>query len=173
MNKRTFTRTQSGQGLVEYALILAIVAIGAILILKLLGLAVERIFGITTASLGGKAQSAGAEIINITGADCYVISVGSSYAGGAFAATGYTGYFLKVDTNVPFDQLYTAGTEQDPMMGIFSPQTEIVAPPAISHITFSKDIAPFADGGLCPRTSVVQSLRGAIAVGPVNVMVIP
>jgi Flp pilus assembly pilin Flp len=173
MNKHTLIRSQSGQGLAEYALIIFIVAISAIVILSLLGVAVQRVYGLITASLGGKAEASGAEIIHITGADCYVIAKGSSYAGGVYAATGHTGYFLKVDTNVPLEQLNTAGTERDLMMSVFPALTTIVPPPAISHITFEKDIAPYADSGLCPRSSVVQSFKGAIAVSSINVVTIP
>src|SRR5689334_10219837 len=129
VRKRTVRTAWRGAGLIEYALILMLVAVSAIFVLSLVGLGVQRLFGLTTAVLGTKANATGAEVIHINGANCYVIAKGSSYAGGIYAATGYTGYFLKVDSNVPLDQMNSAGTELTVMMNIFTPQTTIVPPP--------------------------------------------
>jgi Flp pilus assembly pilin Flp len=169
MRKIAARRPQQGQGLIEYALILALVAVAAIVILGAVGVAVQRVIGLTAGALGAHKNSQVAQVINITAADCFVIDVGSSYMGGAFAANGYTGLFIKVDTNVPLDQLNMAGTESMLKMPLFEDQSTIVPPPGISHYTFRIDLATYTDATRCPHSSVVQSLQGAIAVSPVEV----
>lgn len=177
MNNKRSDKLQAGAGMVEYALVLVLVAVGTIVILGLAGVGAQRLYGIVGGVLGAKkSESSGSihgQVINITSANCYVIAVGSSYDGGLYAATGFTGYFLRVDTNVPLDQLNTAGTEQTLMMSVYAAQTTMVTPPGISNITFRMDSAHYPDASLCPRAAVVQSLQGSIAISPVEVDRIP
>ena len=53
VNRALSTRRQKGQGLTEYALIIALVAIVAVAALTLLGGQINTIFGDITTSLGG------------------------------------------------------------------------------------------------------------------------
>ena len=52
-------RTQSGQSLVEYALLLALVATVAIVVLFGIGLSVQRVYGLIAGVLGAKHDSTG------------------------------------------------------------------------------------------------------------------
>ena len=53
MNVRYLLRDEKGQGLTEYALIIALVAIVAVAALTLLGGQIDSIFGDITTELGG------------------------------------------------------------------------------------------------------------------------
>ncbi len=53
MNARYLLRDEKGQGLTEYALIIALVAIVAVAALTLLGGQIDAIFGSITGALGG------------------------------------------------------------------------------------------------------------------------
>ena len=160
----------------EYALILVLIAVGAILILSLTGIAIQRLYGVVGGAMGVKKQANGeiqGQIINITGATCLVVAVGSSYNSSAFFDTGYTAYFLKVDTNVPLDQLNTAGSENTLMLNVFTSESTPIAPPAVSSVTFTMDGVTRPDASICPKSAVVQSIQGSIAVSPVEIVQVP
>src|SRR5262245_2602949 len=57
--QRKLRRRSSGQGLVEYALILVLVAIVVIVVVGLAGLAVQRVYGVVAAVLGAKKEVTG------------------------------------------------------------------------------------------------------------------
>ncbi len=155
--------------MVEYALVLVLVALGSIVILGLAGVGVQRLYGVVSGVMGARRQAGdgaiSGQVINITGASCYV------YAPSGVFPSGYIGYFLKVETNIPLDQLNTAGTEQTLMLSVNNnpDQTTIVAPPGTSHITFEGSVPNSADSSLCPRVAIVQSIQGSIAVRPVDI----
>ena len=167
--KARLRKPQTGAGFVEYALALALVALVSIVILGLAGVGVQRLYGVAGGSLGARKQASGeiaGQYINITGATCYVVAVGSSYAGGVYAGSGHTGYVLKFDSNVPVAQLNTAGTEQILMLILDASQSDPVFP---GHFTYTADFAASPDASLCPRAAVVQSVQGSIAVAPVEI----
>lgn len=76
VNKRRINKfiraKSSGQGLVEYALILALAALVVIGVGALMGMAVQRIYGIVIGALGTNAPAAGGSI-EITEAICHVV----------------------------------------------------------------------------------------------------
>jgi Flp pilus assembly pilin Flp len=177
MKTKRGRKLQTGAGLVEYALILVLVAVGAITILSLAGVGVQRLYGVVGGAMGLKKDANdGAiqgQVINITGANCLIIAVGSAYDGGIYAATGSTTFVLKVDTNVDLTQLNTAGTENTLMMDEDTVASNPVPPPALSNLVFKLDSVPYPDASACPSTAIVQSVQGSIAVSPVEVDQIP
>src|SRR5258708_6355604 len=86
IERNLMSKLREGAGMVEYALVLVLVAVATMLILSLTGVGIQRIYGIVGGMLGvnNKSKSVGGttgQLINITGASCYMIAVGSSYAG--------------------------------------------------------------------------------------------
>ena len=65
-----FKRTHKAQGLVEYALIIVLVAVVVTAIAFMLGLAIHRVYGLVTGSLGGTHDANGAVQIRIEQARC-------------------------------------------------------------------------------------------------------
>jgi Flp pilus assembly pilin Flp len=63
-------RSYKAQGLVEYALIIVLVAVVVTAIAFMLGLAVHRVYGLVAGSLGGNQSSGGAVQIRIEQARC-------------------------------------------------------------------------------------------------------
>src|SRR5260221_5700259 len=126
IEKRPFGKLRRGAGLVEYALVLALIALGTIVILGLSGVSIQRIYGIVGGFLGVK-QTTGVggtsgQVLNIASGDCLVVPVGSCYGAidplnpcppnpGPYTGSGHTGYYLKINTNVAVDQLNAVGTE--------------------------------------------------------------
>jgi len=143
-------RTQSGQSLVEYALLLALVATVAIVVLFGIGLSVQRVYGLIAGVLGAKHDSAGgAHTIVIDTALC--VSV---------AATGKTGLWVTGSTSDPLSSL-TGSTEH----GGQGP----VSPDAAGFV-YNPQIASTADVSQCPKAVVIQSQSGAIAITPLTVV---
>lgn len=62
--KRNLKRSRNGQGLVEYAIVISLVAIVSIVILGLLGLAVSRSYGLIAGALGAKKEIGSAAVQN-------------------------------------------------------------------------------------------------------------
>ncbi|MBX3085282.1 MAG: hypothetical protein KF716_26855 [Anaerolineae bacterium] len=68
--KRILKRSYKAQGLVEYALIIVLVAVVVTAIAFMLGLAVHRVYGLVAGSLGGTHDATGAVQIRIEQARC-------------------------------------------------------------------------------------------------------
>src|SRR5438046_752356 len=100
---------QAGQGLVEYALVLVLVAVVCIAIMFATGLSIQRVYGLIAGALGTKhdADYQG-EQIAIDLAICYLVPEG--YPG---HATGLTSVRIDGHTNVPIDQLTLATDNVD------------------------------------------------------------
>jgi Flp pilus assembly pilin Flp len=83
-------RSYRGQGLAEYALIIALVAIVVVAIGLVLGLAVQRGFGLVTGALNNTSSNSGS--LMITNSVCGTVP-------------GQTGMRVHGLTNIPLDQL--------------------------------------------------------------------
>src|SRR5690349_18357556 len=70
MHNRRHQHPEQGQGLVEYALIVVLVAILVVGAGYLIGLAAQRIYGIVAGALGASHKTTGARVIEITTAEC-------------------------------------------------------------------------------------------------------
>src|ERR1700694_590290 len=77
MNGKRLRKSQSGQGLVEYALILVLVALAVIVAAFLVGQATTRIFGVVLGATGGKADTGATQIY---AAECVVDTTASKTA---------------------------------------------------------------------------------------------
>jgi Flp pilus assembly pilin Flp len=146
---------KQGQSLVEYALILVLVAVTVIVVARLVGLATERVFGVTVAALGTTAEVAGNDgFIEITSATCYAVR-----------STGEVGLWVLGNSNIPPDQL-TGSTE------VTVNQVPVTANG--SGFKYNPNIVSFpaektkALTSLCPNAVVIQSSGGAMAVAPVQ-----
>ena len=151
---RRKVRGVRGQGLAEYGLILALVAIVVIVVLSLVGMAVNRGLGLVLGSLGGQkndpsAASSETDAIDIAQASCYIVT-----------ASNETQIIISLNTspNIDVADLTIStpnGTLTEPITG---------SPTAYSQTTTISGIDP----ANCPLTVVVQSKR-ATAVKPVSV----
>ncbi len=143
-------RGRSGQSLVEYALLLALVAVVAATILFGIGLSVQRVYGVIAAVLGAKHDTTGSSnTIVIDTALC--VSV---------AATGKTG-------------LWVTGTTNEPLANLIASTERVGQGPVSaggSGFVYNPEIASVADTNLCPKAVVVQSRTGAIAITPLTVV---
>lgn len=152
---------KAGQGLVEYALILALVAIVVIGIAFVLGQAVQRLYGIVGGALGAKYNTGGQHAIEITSAQC--IAVQSAHE---------TGLYVVGLTNEDLNNL-TGSTEQAVGTGLGHLPSP-VDPNGPDGFKFHPLLSPTAaDLSLCPRSVVIQSTDGAIALSPVSAEISP
>ncbi len=144
MQKR---QLQRGQGLAEYAIVILLVAIVAVLVLGLLGLAVTRVYGLIGGALGSK-KEADTHIYfdpdqlprcgiygghTILYGQLYVIGISSNPAEVRSAVTVSTDTTFTIDLN-----------ENNPSIGLWNIQ---------------KDFGAVSDDGLCPRSIVVQTSK--------------
>jgi Flp pilus assembly pilin Flp len=160
MNRRK-PRTK-GQGLVEYALILVLVAVVTIVILHFFGHGAQRIFGIVAGTLGTKIESNGLEIGY---AECVV---DHSINKTTLWVRGYT----------KFDPTELVGSTEKAHGGdiaqnnnTFKPGTDPkgLGRPSTGAETFKyTPTLGKADASLCARVVVIQSDNGAIAAWPVT-----
>jgi Flp pilus assembly pilin Flp len=156
MKTQQLRKNTKGQGLVEYALILSLVALVTIVVTFLLGQAAQRVYGVTAGALGAKYNASGAETITITSAQCI-----------AEQSSNRTGMWVLFESNVnPGDLI--AGTDKivDGMIAngaaINSHGAGYTYNPLLSDSS--------ADTGLCPKAVTIQTKSGAIAVAPVEVV---
>jgi Flp pilus assembly pilin Flp len=130
--------SERGQGLVEYALILALVAVASIVILALLGPAVQRVLGIVTGALGTRATTS--QVVTFDGnqhARCgYLTGVG-------------TGFYMQFYTAASPDQLQISTDNNVSLM--LTPDTTLPGRYQLSQLL---DSAERTD--LCPRSVVIQ-----------------
>jgi Flp pilus assembly pilin Flp len=160
MDKKRLYKRERGQSLVEYALILVLVAVVAIVALGLVGLAAQRIFGVTVGALGVRHNSTGIiEFSQETPPMCILRASDPDWP------TGFTGILIYGTTSEDLaDLTYSSnlsvntGLGGDPIVlqengdGGFS----------VNHV-----LADHPDRSLCPSSVVIQSKNGAIAVAPV------
>src|SRR5947208_13744175 len=93
-------RTEQGQGLVAYALILILVALAVIVAIRLVGLAFQRNYGVIAGVLGVTHNTSDQHIIEIMNAQCI-----------ALESAQLTGLWVLGNTNEDVADL-TASTEQ-------------------------------------------------------------
>ncbi len=153
---------EHGQGLVEYALILALVALVVIVGAYLLGQAVQRVYGVITGALGAKYDTIGARSIVIESAQCFAVQ-----------STHQTGlYVLGTIAGEDVANL-TGSTEQAVGTGLGGLSSPVEANGDFGF-KFHPLLSPSAaDLSLCPRAVVIQSKDGAIAVSPVTAEMVP
>ncbi len=151
-------RGQSGQSLVEYALILVLVAIVAIVALFAVGLATQKGFGLVVGALGQKKDAAGAIVIDL--AQCGVMP-------------GMTGLRVEGTTSYDASQLTVSSTIPTVLDTSYNPipLSSLLVTGGPGPFVWSAPFAMTADLGLCPPSIVIQSKDGAIAVSPLEVVV--
>jgi Flp pilus assembly pilin Flp len=158
--KRDPGRTERGQGLVAYALILVLVALAVIVALRLTGRAVQRNYGVIAGALGVTHNTSGQQIIEIMNAQCI-----------ALESAQLTGLWVLGNTNEDVADL-TASTEQavgTGMDGLNSP----VESNGANGFKFHPLLAYKADLSVCPQAVVIQARDGAIAVAPITKVMKP
>lgn len=149
----------AGQGLVEYALILVLVAIVVVGAASLMGLAAQRVYGVIAASLGAKHDTNADHTLTITTALCI-----------AKQAQNLTGLWVVGDTSEDVSNL-TGSTESavgTGMGGAVSPVEAMGTSGGLTSYKFHPLLANVADLSVCPKAVVIQSSSGAIAVAPVT-----
>jgi Flp pilus assembly pilin Flp len=150
-----------GQGLVEYALILALVALVVIAVTFLIGLSVQRVYGLVVGALGINHGSSALNIESSPPPACYL--VGST-----------TNIYLKGYTNQQFSELTfsTNLTYNSDASG--TAITPIRAAPGNSGTSGAFEVgyqlAPVRDRTKCPTTAVIQAQDGTIATTPIIVI---
>jgi pilus assembly protein Flp/PilA len=161
MNPRRLQNCQHGQGLVEYALILVLVAVVVIVAASLLGQAVQRVYGVISGALGAKYDAVGTHAIEITTAQCIAVK-----------SSNLTGLWVVGNTNEDVANL-TGSTDKavgTGMGGLASP-VEVNGPNGFKFHPLLLDNA--ADLSVCPKAVVIQAKDGAIAVSPVTAVMEP
>ncbi|HRE49254.1 MAG TPA: hypothetical protein PLD47_16125 [Aggregatilineales bacterium] len=131
-------RQVKGQGMAEYALTLALVSLGAIVVLALVGAAVQRVFGVVVGGLGSRVETNASQIIFDPGQLPRCGYFGSDMV---FYMKGFTNAAVS-DLAVSFD-IPLSGTISEDGPGVFSVM-----------ITVAADTKDFA---VCPHSVVVQS----------------
>ena len=146
---------QEGHGLVEYALILALVALVAIVVVALTGVAAQRGYGVLGGALGARYDTQGQRVVEITGAQCI-----------ALQSANLTGLWVIGNTNYDVAHL-TGSTERAIGTGLEGLPAPIEAN-GPSGFKFHPLLAYKADLGVCPKSVVIQAADGAVAVAPVS-----
>ncbi len=160
MSHQTLDRKESGQGMVEYALILALVAVAAMTVLSLVGLSVQRSLAVVAGVMGADHDMNDRAILQIVTAQCIAV-----------ASSGLTGMWVTGVTDQDISTL-TASSEQGINVGVDGLSAGVVAS-GPNTFQYNPLLAYRADVGVCPRTIVVQSASGAVAIAPVDVVVMP
>ncbi len=161
MNRACQHYTPRGQGLVEYALILALVAVVVIAVAFLLGQATQRVYGVIGGAVGITYNSVGQHAIEITTAECI-----------AEQASNLTGLWVVGITNEDVANLtgstnLAVGTGID---GAPSP-VEINGPNGFKFHPLLLEHG--TDLSVCPVSVVIQAKDGAIAISPVTAVMRP
>ena len=140
-------KSQRGQGLPEYALIIALVAIVGIVILGVVGLAATRNFGLIAGALGAKK-----DVYQPT-ADYYIYfnEAGDNNPPECGKSSGNTLLYAQITSNI--DPAYLSATTENANIGVtVATNTSAVAP--IGNLLISS-VLP-ADTP-CPLSLVIQS----------------
>ncbi len=153
-------RSESGQSLAEYALILVLVAVVAIVALFAIGLATQRDLGIVTGSLGARKSSGS---LTITDAECAIQTSGDG--------SPQTSIYVIGTTTIPTGNLRGSA---DVNKGIAVSQVKNLMETSVFDTgggtfrwnpTISDKAADFS---LCPQAVVIQSKDGTIATAPLT-----
>ena len=153
MRTKKIGKRNSGQALVEYVLILALVAVVVIAILGLVGFAIQRNFGIIAAVFGAKKEETG------------VITFSYYPRCGHITGQG-TGLYAVIITNIPSTDL-TVSTDT----GFITVLTPTAGGYAIQPL-FTPPGQDIDDTSLCPHGLVVQASQaygGTSALYPVTI----
>jgi hypothetical protein len=153
--KRYPRRTEHGQGLVAYALILILVGLAVIVAIRLVGLAVQRNYGVLAGTLGVTHNTSGQHIIEIVNAQCIAVE-----------SARLTGLWVFGNTNEDVADL-AASTEQAVGTGMDSLPSPVESN-GRNSFKFHPLLAYKADLSVCPQAVVIQGKDGAIAVAPIT-----
>jgi Flp pilus assembly pilin Flp len=171
MSKKPNRRAQNGQGLVEYALIIVLVALVAIIILSLLGMAISRGLGIVAAALGAKHNStvASGSAVEIQQAECHIVPLNSTQGGlcpgGDWCGKTVLRILGMTSPNIALSDL-NISTDR----GFADTITTNNGTP--NSFLYQKIIADPADSSACPLSVVVQSQSAKVtSLMPIQVYV--
>jgi Flp pilus assembly pilin Flp len=156
---------QAGQGLVEYALVLVLVAVVCIAIMFATGLSVQRVYGVVASVLGAKhdVENYQGERIVIEQAECVTLDPGNPHYTGL--PNGARALRIRGFTNVPIDQLslVTDNTDVNKLQSNFTMMDlttgEFKFDPILSLVPGEPD---------CPNGVTIQSIHGAMATSPIR-----
>lgn len=152
-------RRERGQGMVEYALVLVLVAVVAIVALSALGNATQRVYGVIGGVLGAKYNTTGDRAIEIATAQCIAVSYPDP-------KNNLTGLWVVGNTNISVAEL-TGSTDQAVGTGIGGGAAPVEAN-GPNGFTFNPLLAYSADPSVCPKAVVIQALDGSVAISPVT-----
>jgi Flp pilus assembly pilin Flp len=142
--------------LVEYALVLLLVAVVVMGVASLLGGAIQRVYGVVSASLGGKYDTVAPQhSIVIETAQCITLQ-----------SQHLTGLWIVGSTDEDVANL-TGSTNQAVGTGLggLSSPVEANGP---NGFKFHPLLAYTADLSVCPNSVVIQAANGAFAISPVT-----
>lgn len=171
-------RKARGQGLVEYALIIVLVALVVVIAASVLGVGLQRVYGIAVAGLGTKKDHEGSTYIRIERSECWgqIIEVREAGSGTLLNTYYLTGLFVSGTTNVPLSELDGStdrfmDTPVDGTKFVFTPNADESGVEIPGSFVFNPLISgTVSDATMCPRAVVIQRRDGsAIAVAPVKV----
>ncbi len=151
---------KNGQALVEYALILVLVALAVIVGAFLIGQAAQRVYGVIVGALGGAHNAEGQHEIAIDVAMC-----------AASISQNRTGMWVTGTTNEDVNNLL-ASTNQSVGTGIGGAAAPVESTGG-NTFRWNPLLANTADVNLCPQSVVIQSADGAIAVAPLDRVTVP
>ncbi|MEP7290013.1 MAG: Flp family type IVb pilin [Chloroflexota bacterium] len=161
MNKSKLRKRTKGQGLVEYALILALVAVVTIAGAWAMGQAIKRVFGVVGGALGKNNSVVGT--FEIQSANCWVVT------SPAPAKTGLVvlGFTTKPVTTLIGSTNKYVGTDVngDPAPVTSNGGNTFIWQPYLSFTT--------ANASLCPPSVVIQAKDGSTIFSPVTVQYSP
>ncbi len=140
-------RRQHGQSLVEYALIIVLLAVVAIGVLLILGTQLQRVYGLVSAVLGQSYNTTGQHTLTITSAKCV-----------ALTSAHQTGLLISGNTDEPITDLM--GSTELGGAPVSDNGSGFLYHPMVDSTT--------ADTSKCPRGVVIQARDGSIAFAPVT-----
>lgn len=167
-------RRQNGQGLVEYSLTLALVAIVVVVALFAVGLVLTRIFGVTAAGLGSAQDSTVGDQIAITSCQCYVVP---SLNVTAVRIEGTTNLSIDgswMDSEGTIHDRYPLRARVDNLDGrdFQGREAAVIANDSGPGWMWSYYVSQTeANAGLCPKGAAIQSNSGATAFAPIVVFI--
>jgi Flp pilus assembly pilin Flp len=164
---KALNRKPRGQGLVEYALLLVLVALVVVVAASLLGMGLQRVYGIAAAALGAKQDVDGPDgKIVIEDSTCFLMR----YSDG----TRLTGLYIFGYTDLPLTDLNGStnlfmDTPYEGLKFEFS-EGEIGGVPVPGSFAFNPLISATEDNPLlCPAAVTIQSkTKPIIAVAPMT-----
>jgi hypothetical protein len=139
---------------------LVLVAVVVVVAADLVGLAVQRVYGIISASLGVQYNTIGQHTVEIITAQCI-----------ALQSANLTGLWVVGNTDEDVANL-TGSTDQavgTGMGGLLSP----VDTNGPNGFKFHPLLSYTADLDVCPKVVVIQATDGAIAISPITAVMQP